>query len=219
MKWLLIIALSASYLVDQRLQDREIAESGGVDEVLWLDPDTGEGLLLERAPRSGGERGSVLVLAGPETGPLTPSHAVVARSRLPFYGWHTYFARLAVETSSPDDVGRRLLAYAAAVREKGAETVIVIAEGRTGLLCVELVDALSVDGLVLINLPTDDVSKDLLAAVELPSLVLQEHPARWPEEYHLGGGVELHLMSPVDIRRADNRLLRKIRGWFKRRFA
>ena len=100
-----------------------------------------------------------------------------------------------------------------------AVSQIVVAEGRTGLLCVELVDALAVDGLVLINLPTDQVSKDLLSGVELPSLVLQEHPARWPEEYPLGAGVELHLMSQVDARRVDNRLLRKIRGWIKRRFA
>ena len=80
-------------------------------------------------------------------------------------------------------------------------------------------DQLDVDGLVLINLRADDVERDMLQAVTLPSLVLQESPNTWPRENPLGPDVELHLLSRVDARREDNRLLRKIRGWFKRRFA
>lgn len=220
MNWVLLIALSVSFVVDQGSQDADVAELKSSDEALWLDPEQSSGLVLRRSPRAGDEHGSVLILNTADLGVNAVTHANLARRELPFHGWHTYFARLPHPASSAaDDVVPGLVrGYVELARAGGPAPLVVIAEGSTGLACVDLLEELALDGLVLINLPAQGVPHDLLQSVALPSLVLQENPRGWPKENPLGPDVELHLLAKVDARREDNRLLRKIRGWFKRRF-
>lgn len=225
---MLLIALSVSFSVDQRIQDADIAVLDSSDEVLWLDPQQPSGLVLMRPPAAAAQSGSVLILASADVGPNASTHFTRARLQLPFYGWRTYFARLPIAPGGHDSTVTQdalqalhaaVLEYARFVRARGPTTLVIIAEGAIGEICVSLRDRLDVDGLVLINLQADSVERDMLRAVTLPSLVLQENPNYWPKENPLGPDVELHVLSRVDARREDNRLLRKIRGWFKRRFA
>jgi hypothetical protein len=219
MKWVLLIALSVSYVLDQHVQDADVAQLDSGDEPIWLDPDAPAGLLLHRVPAVGVERGAVLILAATDAGPNANTHAVRARLQLPFHGWHTYFARIPHAASAGIVAApSAMLGYTELIRGSSPGPLIIIAEGQLGESCVMALATLGVDGVVLINLPTQGVPRDLLEAVELPTLVLQVSPNRWPKEHRLGADVELHLLSGVDARRQDNRLLRKIRGWFKRRF-
>jgi hypothetical protein len=236
MDWIGILILSAaagvanvadtvrlSVVIDQQAQDEALAqilaEGPRRDEAVWLDADAKRGLVVRRRAQQGEIQGSVIVLAEPERGPGGITHAVQIRRGLALHGWHTYFARL-----PHADHEQTLQALVRLVRGRGAEgALVVITEGATTHWAASAVGSIAVDGLVLINVPQSSAefpaAVTLLGALTLPSLVLQEYPYDWHKEDPLGDDVELHLLPPGDARREDNRLIRKIRGWFKRRFA
>lgn len=235
MDWLLILLLSAALgsdaaadaprhtvLIDRHAQDEAVAEGIAVllpgDEAMWLDAETERGLVLYRRAHLGEIAGSAIVVAEPEAGPAGRSHAAQIRRNLALHGWHTYFTRLAAEQR-----GAGIEKLVGLVRQRGSEGVLVlITEGAATPWAVAVADQAAVDGLVLINVPqgaTETAAAGaLLGGLALPSLVLQEYPHDWRQEDPLGADVELHLLPPGDAGRDDNRLVRKIRGWFKRRY-
>jgi len=244
MKWLLILMLGAaaggespqalqeeqtrsSVLMDQQAQDEAMAEAMAEllprDEAVWLDAGRKQGLVVCRRARQGGVKGSVVVLAEPETGPETLSHTARIRRSLILHGWHTYFARLPEAGSEQGSAAERVQALVSLVRKRGAEgSLLLITEGAATHWAASVADQVAVDGLVLINVPESSIDfpapSTLLGDLTLPSLVLQEYPRDWRQEDPLGADVELHLLPRGDAGREDNRLIRKIRGWFKRRF-
>lgn len=214
MKWSLALLLMVTAGTDLQRQDLEIASATSVDVSHWLNPGTQTGLLLERGPMGPVEHGALLVLAGVEAGPNADTHAANLRRGLPAFGWRSFFARVPQPAAAGSALPGEFLALA---RSAGAQAVVLVAEGPVAAEVARRAGDLQVEALVLINVPRRELEPNLMRDLALPTLLLQEHPHRWPVEFALGTDVELHLLSPVDPRRADNRLLRKIRGWFKRR--
>jgi len=77
---------------------------------------------------------------------------------------------------------------------------------------------LDVDGLILLNLNVTPANTTLLKDMTTPTLVLQEQPAYWQKKYPLADSVELQQLPRSYPRQEDGRLLRRIRGWLKRRY-
>lgn len=238
MDWLLILMLSAAapthevagdtveqprqaVLVDQQAQDEAVAaamlEMRPRDATIWLDPGAKRGLVVARRAHRGKIKGSVVLLAQAEGGPDGFSHAAQIRRGLALHGWHTYFARVPQEGQR-----QRVQTLVSLVRERGAEgALVLISEGSATHWAAAAAAEIAVDGLVLVNVPESSVefpTAALLADLAAPALLLQEHPYDWHQQDPLGADVELHRLPPGDARREDNWLIRKIRGWFKRRF-
>ncbi len=204
-------------------QDGEVAAAVVDDEVFWLEESLGRVLVLHRSVRRGSPRGSVILLSGPGLGSSGSSHVAYLRSSLALHGWNTYFVRLPEIASDDTDASsageRRVEAAVALVRERTNEgLVLLIAEASASRGLGAGISNLGLDGLILLNLTITQANKKLLKDVSTPTFLLQEQPATWGEKHPLADNVELQQLPRSNPRQDDGRLLRRIRGWLKRRY-
>lgn len=225
--------LPVGVISNQYAQDEEVAEVAVDDEAIWLEEPGGRVLVLHRSVRRGVPRGNVILITGPGLGSSGLSHSANLRRSLTLYGWNTYFVRLpeyGASAGSPSDAGEaaaaesdragenRVRAAVALVRGRSSEGLVILIAQASGSRGLGEVTDLDVDGLILLNLSVTPVNTTLLKDMTTPTLVLQEQPANWQKKYPLADGVELQQLPRSYPRQEDGRLLRRIRGWLKRRY-
>ena len=208
---------------NESAQDTEVAAAALDDEAFWLEEPPGRVLVLHRSVRRGLPLGSVILLSGPGLGSGGTSHLAYLRRSLALHGWDTYFVRLPELAADEADTGgageRRVVSTVALVRGRTNQgLVILIAQGSGSRGLGAGVSDLSLDGLVLLNLSVTQANRTLLKGMTTPTLVLQEQPAYWHKEHPLADSVELQQLPRSYPGQNDGRLLRRIRGWFKRRY-
>lgn len=184
-------------------------------EVLWFEVAE-QRLWLAEQPARGGVQGAVLLLATNPASVNGGEHLATLRQSLPGYGWQTFYLN-APQTGITQEILSTALAEIT-----GFERLLLMCEGA---ICLDVIDSVPTEilGSVFINVPLADDST--VAPPDLgrwrnmtaPGLILQEHPQSWPPAVELAEDVELHLL-PMGRRDLQNsRVLRKVRGWLKRR--
>ena len=195
-----------------------------LEQVQWIGPGEQYWYVTQTAQYN--VVGNVLLLSDQE--PNGAGHLAQLRLDLASIGWHTHYLSTAGAPVVEDWSG---LINAALATLPAAEKLFVVCEAQA---CMHLVNAapnLTATGLVFINLPYEGVSstgsrsvpksvrEELAVFKQVPvaSLILQEFPYRWPVQQPLGADVELHLLPKSSARAKNGRVLRKLRGWLKRR--
>ena len=198
-------------------------------------------LVVSRPPSGEAARGTLLFLVDESAAPDGHTRSAVLRRGLARHGWHTFFARLDVAAPIADvssgsepastpadetDASRlaQLQALLDCARDNGSgDKVVVVVEGGAGHLVLPLASRLRSDGFIVLNLPlpvtSGRASREALAAMQGPSLLVQEYPLGWPQDQALGPGVELRRLPPGHGGRDDDRVLRRLRGWLQRQAA
>lgn len=187
------------------------------EAVTWFGPDNAYWYVTQSSRLEA--VGDVLLVS--DYDPNGASQLASMRSDLSRMGWRTHFVTL--------QDGDQMLNGLAEVLSPSARR-FVMCEGNACFSLVAQLQALGplqTQGLVFINLPLAaevaasplQTAQKLKAFVELPlaSLVLQEFPNQWPLQQPLAADVELHLLPRASAGRSNSRVLRKFRGWLKRR--
>ncbi|MEM7096787.1 MAG: hypothetical protein AAF541_00900 [Pseudomonadota bacterium] len=169
--------------------------------------------------------GNVLMVSSQD--PNGTGHLPKLRFTLSQMGWYTHFLQL------PEGVDHGAVFSSAVESLPVAERLFVVCEGPA---CFKIADAVSSaadpnapasEGLVFINLPVEGyvgatpkaVKEQLQVFTKLgiASLILQEFPRQWPVQQPLAADVELHLLPRTSQLKKNSLILRKFRGWLKRR--
>jgi len=202
----------ASSMTDQPQRGHALEE---FEQVTWFDVDGVPQWMVERKAH-GGVQGTVLLLAAAGDSANGPSHLAGLRKYLPDYGWHTFYTNI----TGPATV--EALIQAALVEIQDVKKLLLICEATS---CEPLapIQLASFAGVVFLNVPYTANTRiaadqrDLWQAQRMPVLVLQEHPNNWPHEIALAVGFELHLLPMGNAESQNSKVMRKLRGWLKRR--
>ena len=75
--------------------------------------------------------------------------------------------------------------------------------------------SLQAAGLVLLNQPAPTTMDGALAKLEVPTLVLQVLPNRYPAGYPLAEAVKLRQLPRVSPRQPKSLVVRQVQGWLR----
>ena len=164
--------------------------------------------------------GNVLMVSDQD--PNGVGHLPQLRFTLSQMGWYTHFLQL---PSTASDHGA---VFSAAISSlPPAERLFVICEGQACFDVAGPAASAAMNGLVFINLPVEHSEGatpksvreqlEVFTSLGIASLILQEFPRQWPVQQPLAADVELHLLPKTDRVKKNSRILRKFRGWLKRR--
>ena len=229
-----------AWIASREVQEQDIA--GVLEETtFWVQAGEQRFLVVSRPPSGEAARGTLLFLVDESAAPDGHTRSAGLRIGLARHGWHTFFARLdatapiadvssgsepASTSADEADASRlaQLQALLGCARDNGSgDRVVVVVEGGAGHLVLPLASRLQSDGFIILNLPllttSARQSRHALAAMQGPSLLVQEFPLGWAQDQELGSGVELRRLPPGHGGRDDDRVLRRLRGWLQRQAA
>lgn len=186
------------------------------EQVEWLDIG-GERLWMGVQGAQQPVRGSMLLLAPASAAVSDRGHLATLWRAMPRYGWHTFLV------SMPEDAPADQLIRQAQQKMPTLDQFVVVCEADACLGWVAAEGALGTVATVYLNLPVQpgyrlhEVLKRSWPKVEPPGLVLQEFPRKWNYKLALAGDFELHLVPKARSDLTNSMVMRKLRGWLKRR--
>lgn len=202
-----------SYLTSRVDRGEAIASH---EQVEWLNLG-GEQLWMGVRRAQQPVHGSMLLLAPAGTAVGDSGHLATLWRAMPRYGWHTFLVGMPAEVSADQ------LIKQAQRKMPSLDKFVVVCEADACLGWVAAEGALGTVATVYLNLPVQpgyrlhEVLKVSWAKVEPPGMVLQEFPLKWDYKLALAGDFELHLVPKARSDLSNSMVMRKLRGWLKRR--
>lgn len=197
----------------------------GLDGYQWLDTAKQQGLLVHRAAYNAPGKGVALLVSADARAHSGGSLLGQLRRSLPARDWHSYLVGLPLQGQSPTEkqieilVQRVTQAFGLLQAAHPNSPIVVFGEGS---VCDALAPLFTTDGalvgagLVLLNQPPPRATDGALSVLQIPTLVLQVLPHRYPAGYPLAQAVELRQLPRVSPRQPKSLVVRQVQGWLRR---
>lgn len=196
----------------------------GLDGYQWLDAAKEQGMLVHRAAFKAPGKGVALLVSADAGAYSGGSLLGQLRQSLPAKGWHSYLVGLPLQGQLPLEkqtevlVQRVTQAFGLLQAAHPQSPIVVFGEGSVcdGLAPLFTVDGtLASAGLVLLNQPPPTATDGALSVLQIPTLVLQVLPHRYPAGYPLAQAVELRQLPRVSPRQPKSLVVRQVQGWLR----
>jgi len=213
------------------------ADADGLDQYQWLEPDAQLGLVVHRASNVVEAQGVVVVLSTNVGSYADSSFAGQLRHRLPDMGWHSALVGLPLRDADQTLISQRLTATLTQVRERYPELPVVLAVlGDVALPTAQLLGvdeqsdaatastpgttpattpALDIAGVALVNMAMPPQANRALSQIEIPALLVQIQPRRFPGNYGRRANLQVRQLPRVSPRQPKSLLVRQLRGWLR----
>lgn len=200
----------------------------GLDGYQWLDTAKQQGMLVHRAAFKAPGKGVALLVSADAGAYGGGSLLGQLRQSLPAKDWHSYLVGLPLQGQLPAEkqsevlVQRVTQALGLLQAAHPESPIVVFGEGS---VCAALAPLFTTDGtadgtlasagLVLLNQPPPTATNGALSVLQIPTLVLQVLPHRYPAGYPLAQAVELRQLPRVSPRQPKSLVVRQVQGWLR----
>ena len=187
-------------------------------EITWFELANERLWMVSQASRSEGLGQALVVGVGAAQTGAVPGFSGL-KDLLPSFGWHAHYFDYSALLNMSEAGRDGWLKKAMSVLPQ-SQRMLLIAQGQACLDVGVQVIEVQPFALVCVDVPVDGLPLQVrqrlqpLVDVKVPTLVLQHAPHRWPAHQAVGKEVELHLLPRLS---GQDRLLKRIRGWLKRR--